>query len=190
MQKQSIVTTLEESEATTKLKMIKYIVLGAAAVTSFVYAKSCECELGIYATNENGRCLGELKHFDTPEIAESCDVIFEDLKLSVIFGCILSIHFIHTRIRKLHHSFELSVQSVIESYAVWVIRYAIEITECDSKGLNATLYHSTSCEKDDALFTEHLPDQYCKSVAVGKHKISLGTKCDEKKNMMDWIRGD
>lgn len=94
VQKQSIVTTLEESEATTKLKMIKYIVLGAAAVTSFVYAKSCECELGIYATNENGRCLGELKHFDTPEIAESCDVIFEDLKLSVISFILYPLEFL------------------------------------------------------------------------------------------------
>ena len=52
---------------------MQYLLVIAAALIAVLYAQTqCDCELGIYAKNVNGKCTGELKHFDTPEFGLGC----------------------------------------------------------------------------------------------------------------------
>ena len=52
---------------------MNYILVVVAALIAVLYAQTqCDCDLGIYAKNANGKCTGELKHFDTPEFGLGC----------------------------------------------------------------------------------------------------------------------
>lgn len=47
--------------------MYKYLLLAISAFIVVLYAQTqCDCELGVYLKNVNGKCSGEVKHFDTP----------------------------------------------------------------------------------------------------------------------------
>ena len=64
---------------------MKYLLLSIiiSILVCIIYGQGtqCDCELGIYLKNINGKCTGELKHFDTPEFGEGCLEIFGDLEL-------------------------------------------------------------------------------------------------------------
>jgi len=60
---------------------MKYLFLTiAATLIALIYAQTqCDCELGIYIKEINGKCSGELKHYDTPAFGLGCLPIFGDL---------------------------------------------------------------------------------------------------------------
>mmetsp|Transcript_35135 Transcript_35135/g.30997 ORF Transcript_35135/g.30997 Transcript_35135/m.30997 type:complete len:121 (+) Transcript_35135:103-465(+) len=64
--------------------MLKYLLLLVSAIIAVIYAQTqCDCELGVYLKNVNGKCSGEVKHFDTPAFGLGCLAVFGDLDDSV-----------------------------------------------------------------------------------------------------------
>eukprot|EP01084_Bolivina_argentea_P166366 288832_1 len=63
---------------------MKYFILVISAFIAVLYSQTqCACELGVYLKNINGKCSGEVKHFDTPSFGEGCLVVLSDLDDSV-----------------------------------------------------------------------------------------------------------
>eukprot|EP01084_Bolivina_argentea_P108227 193420_1 len=64
--------------------MMKLLLTIVGLFVAVLYAQTkCQCELGIYLKDVNGKCSGELKHIDTPDFAETCIQIFGDLDDSI-----------------------------------------------------------------------------------------------------------
>eukprot|EP00484_Ammonia_sp_Unknown_P005437 CAMPEP_0197054614 /NCGR_PEP_ID=MMETSP1384-20130603/45733_1 /TAXON_ID=29189 /ORGANISM="Ammonia sp." /LENGTH=117 /DNA_ID=CAMNT_0042487855 /DNA_START=110 /DNA_END=463 /DNA_ORIENTATION=+ len=63
---------------------MKYLLLLAAVfIGAYGQGTMCDCELGVYLKNVNGKCSGEVKHFDTPEFGLGCLTILNDIGDSV-----------------------------------------------------------------------------------------------------------
>ena len=63
---------------------MKLVFLTIMAIVAVLYAQTqCVCDLGVYLKEVNGKCSGEVKHFDTPDLGLGCLVVLQDLGDSV-----------------------------------------------------------------------------------------------------------
>eukprot|EP01083_Nonionella_stella_P083221 230003_1 len=63
---------------------MKYVLLTFMTLIAALHAATqCICEIGLYLRDVDGKCAAEIKHFDTPAIAEGCNPLFTNLPFAV-----------------------------------------------------------------------------------------------------------
>ena len=136
--------------------MMKLVLLTILVIVAVIYAQTqCQCDLGVYLKEVNGKCSGEVKEFKSPDFGLGCLVVLQDLGLSLFIlslYCILSCAY-----SQYNNTYKYSD--------------AIEVNACKSTGLNVTAYSDDKCTKE--LFTEFLPAGGCVAVNIDNHSLAL-----------------